>query len=682
MSMIENIRNRQGLLLVMIGLGMLGFLIPYDAVMAMFGSGGNRTVGEVNGQEISGLEYQQNVQSRRSMGFSGDQLQNEVWNDLVTGIVLSESYDALGLGMSDAEFQGLLFENGDSPYMNRAFYSNAQNKQYWQQQFATMLQTPQGKSNFMNYRRIIEMKRMKEKFDKLAVSGVYSNSLEGAYDYEAAQRKVSFNYVVKKYNDIPADEVEVSDADVKRYYDRHKNDAEYEQRAGRDISFVRIPVKATAEDGEALQANLEAMKAAWSDTDLTDEEFLANEGINARPQRFDREKLESDINEAEIFNSEIGSLLGPYQKGQSFRLAKVLSFSQEPDSASCRHILLSADNPDDRKEMDALMQKADSLKRVIRRGGDFAELAAEYSEDPGSKTKGGFYDFFARGRMVAPFENFCFENKPGALGAVETRFGVHLIEVMEHTSAKDKAEVIFVDVPIEPSDKTQRDAYGAASEFAINISDLATLETAAKDAGYAISTAKDIQAAAQNISGLQSAGEVIAWAYNADEGQISNPILADGTYVVAILDRIKEKGVPPFANVEAAMRQGAIREAKAEKYMAMMREGTLEEIAANIGSTVQVASNVALKFPTVRSVGTSAEPTVVGAAFAFESGSISSPIEGKNGIWVISPVNIVEPTEKTDFLSEQTTLLSRARGGFEARLLAAMQDKAEVKDMR
>ena len=58
----------------MIGIGMLGFLVPYDAVMALFGQTGNRDVGEVNGVAISGAQYQMEVQERRRLGFSGDQL--------------------------------------------------------------------------------------------------------------------------------------------------------------------------------------------------------------------------------------------------------------------------------------------------------------------------------------------------------------------------------------------------------------------------------------------------------------------------------------------------------------------------------------------------------------------------------------------------------------------------------
>ena len=52
--------------------------------------------------------------------------------------------------------------------------------------------------------------------------------------------------------------------------------------------------------------------------------------------------------------------------------------------------------------------------------------------------------------MVKPFEDFCFENKPGKIGAVETSFGVHLIEVMEHTDAVEQVRVALIERAIEP----------------------------------------------------------------------------------------------------------------------------------------------------------------------------------------------------------------------------------------
>ena len=91
-----------------------------------------------------------------------------------------------------------------------------------------MLSTPQGKSDFMAYKRLIVEKRLREKFDNLVTSGIYTNALEGKYDFITANRKVNFNYAFKSYNDIDDSEVSVSDSDVKSYFRAHKGDDEFQ----------------------------------------------------------------------------------------------------------------------------------------------------------------------------------------------------------------------------------------------------------------------------------------------------------------------------------------------------------------------------------------------------------------------------------------------------------------------
>ena len=68
MGMIESIRNRQTLLLTIIGIGMLSFLVPYDAVIALFGNqAGTQSAGVVNGDDISFMEYRTKVQQRNDL---------------------------------------------------------------------------------------------------------------------------------------------------------------------------------------------------------------------------------------------------------------------------------------------------------------------------------------------------------------------------------------------------------------------------------------------------------------------------------------------------------------------------------------------------------------------------------------------------------------------------------------
>ena len=683
MSMIQQIRNRQGLLIVMIGIGMLGFLVPYDAVIALMGQGGSQDVGEVDGTAISAAEYQMEVQERRRLGFSGDQLAEEVWSDLTSNVVLQDDFDALGLTVSDEEYEEMLFGNAFSPYMNRAFYSNAENKNFWQTNFDAMLSSEQGVRDFLSYKRLIISKRKREKYDNLVTSGIYSNSLEGKFDYLGANQKVSFNYVLKSFNQIDDSEIEITDADVRAYYKAHKNDADLNQKAGRNITFVRIPLQASPEDAQAIEDELNSFRSVWENTEDSDSLFVSTVNEQAFASTILQESdVETDVNEAAFFEAEAGDIVGPYQKGSAYRLARIMDFFSESDSASCRHILLKATNAQDEAEMAGLMERADSLKRALRRGASFDDLAERFSDDPGSKSTGGVYELFPRGRMVKPFENFCFENKPGSIGAVETSFGVHLIEVLDQTEPRARVEVAMIERAIEPSSTTARDSYSAASEFAISATTREEFMKSAGEAGYSTNVATDVVRGANSLSGLRNAAELVGWAYGAETGEVSNPILVDKNYVVGFLDRITAKGAPEFEYVEDQMRTGAIKEAKGELYASKMMSGSLEEIATGVGATKAAASNVSLKFPTISTAGSQAEPEVVGMAFAIPVGNVSNPIIGNNGIWVIAPTSVSEATNKNDYLSEQTTLLSRARGAATIRLSNAMMDAGDLQDNR
>ena len=280
-------------------------------------------------------------------------------------------------------------------------------------------------------------------------------------------------------------------------------------------------------------------------------------------------------------------------KKQSYRLAKVMDFFSEPDSAAC-HILLKANNPQDAEEMAGLMNRADSLKRALRRGASFDDLAEHCSEDPGSKSKGGLRSLptWTHGR---PFEDFCFENKPGSIGAVKTSFGVHLIEVMEHTDAVEQVRIALIERAIEPSTSCTRLRY----EVVRHSSNSRSIHAGRWRCRLCNQHGYRCCAKRKDRSGLRNAAELVSWAYNAEPGEVSNPILIDKNYVVGYLDRITEEGAPLFEYVENEMRTGAIKEAKGELYSDRMATGSLDEIASSVGGSVASATNVALKFPTI-----------------------------------------------------------------------------------
>ena len=109
-----------------------------------------------------------------------------------------------------------------------------------------------------------------------------------------------------------------------------------------------------------------------------------------------------------------------------------------PETVHARHILIKVDEKDDEKTKEAKKIKIEEIKKQLVAGADFGKIAQESSECP-SKDRGGDLGTFPRGRMVQPFEDAAFTQKVNEVGpVVETKFGYHIIEVVEHNQAQEK----------------------------------------------------------------------------------------------------------------------------------------------------------------------------------------------------------------------------------------------------
>jgi parvulin-like peptidyl-prolyl isomerase len=134
---------------------------------------------------------------------------------------------------------------------------------------------------------------------------------------------------------------------------------------------------------------------------------------------------------------------------------------EQPETAHVRHILLltmdpatRASLPDD--QMKAKRKQIDGILKRARSGEDFAKLAAQYSEDPGSKDNGGELQPFARGQMVPEFEAAAFSLNTNQISdVITTTYGYHIIKSLGKTPAK-KVEYATVSDKIRDYLKTQK----------------------------------------------------------------------------------------------------------------------------------------------------------------------------------------------------------------------------------
>lgn len=111
---------------------------------------------------------------------------------------------------------------------------------------------------------------------------------------------------------------------------------------------------------------------------------------------------------------------------------KDLYEQQQPGTrVHARHILFTVPSGATQEQRDSIHALAEKVRQEAVAGQDFAKLAREYSQDPGTAQKGGDLGTFGRGQMVGPFEKAAFALKPGQISdVVETPFGFHIIQVL------------------------------------------------------------------------------------------------------------------------------------------------------------------------------------------------------------------------------------------------------------
>ena len=142
------------------------------------------------------------------------------------------------------------------------------------------------------------------------------------------------------------------------------------------------------------------------------------------------------------------------QEVLEFFEAKKDSMGKIPESFNLSHILLEIKPRGE--SLQRARTKIDSIKNLINNGADFAGLAREFSDDPGSKANGGELGFFGRGELVPEFENVAFSlNKGEVSDIVQTQFGFHIIQLIERQGDKINCRHILIQFQTDESDEEE-----------------------------------------------------------------------------------------------------------------------------------------------------------------------------------------------------------------------------------
>jgi peptidyl-prolyl cis-trans isomerase D len=681
MALIEKIRRQGWLVLAMVGIGILGFLIPYDAVMSFFGSN-NSNIGEIAGVNIDQAKWQAALQKRQPLfQYNGNQqsLSNDTWNQMVDQIIYKDGFDQLGLTISEEEYEDVTFGSNISPFVMNTIYGgqvSEEAKENLRMNFERMgLENPAMLSGWQD---LIKEMRQREKYDAMVKKGLFANSVDAKWAFKMQNDKASVDYVVKTFAEIPDSEVSYSESDLKAWYSKHKNEPQYKQELGRSVEYISFPIKASDDDTTEVLSALNSLAGAFQAA-KDDSSFAAMNSVNSGFVVLNvKAGMLPEPYNTQALNDSIGKVIGPFNDGGYMKLAKIMKRSMEVDSVQARHILVEEKGAEGKA-------KADSLKRVISSQKNFAAMAAIFGTD-GTKDNGGDLGMFGRGAMVKPFEDAAFNGKVGEIQVVETSFGYHVVEVTKKNTPALTVKLATIDKAVAPSQRTIRSQYSAAKEFALAYNDTASFRSASDtlNGGTRRITAKNIKPNATAITGLQNGGEVVSWAFGAKEGEVSQPMMIDGQYIIAALTEVKEKGTPSFSNLRETAIAEVLKEKKAEKYVPLMKDGTLADIAAAAGTSSKRSDNVTLRSNNIPGSGVSvAENVVIGTLFGMQTGHMSSPIVGNGGVYVITRLSdIAAGTSADEYVSDQDRLISSWQQRASNAVYNSYKEAANIEDNR
>lgn len=189
--------------------------------------------------------------------------------------------------------------------------------------------------------------------------------------------------------------------------------------------------KAAATDKEIGEV-MEAMKAQLP-AGMTMDDLLKKNKINIKKMR---EDIGMNLSINKLIMQELGGKINVADQEVSDFFNKNQEKFKQPEKVHARHILVAKAADDTDKIKTEKRTKAEDLRRQLVAGTDFASLAAKSSDCP-SRQNGGDLGFFSRGQMVKPFEDAAFSQEKNVIGpVVETDFGYHIIQVLEHQSAQ------------------------------------------------------------------------------------------------------------------------------------------------------------------------------------------------------------------------------------------------------
>jgi peptidyl-prolyl cis-trans isomerase D len=485
------------------------------------------------------------------------------------------------------------------------------------------------------------------------------------------EKSVKEQILLSQLQNLIAGSALVSDSEVRQAFDKQNAKVKFDYAVLRRDDLLKQIKPSDAE----LKAFYERNKATYNNS--------IPEKRKVRYVVLDNAKIEAGVS---VSHEDLQSFYDQHR--DDYRV---------PEQVNVSHILIKtplpgADGKVDPKGVEEARKKAEDVLKQLKAGGNFADLAKKYSEDPGSGKSGGSLGWIGKGRTVPEFEKAAFSLDKGATsGLVQSSYGFHIIRLDDKQAAHLKT-LDEVKDQIEGSIKQQKAAQAATNQVNALLAQARSGgldKTAAAKGLNVINT--DFVGNTDTLPGIGSSPQFMSAVFGAAEKSPPDQVQVAQGYAVFEVLAIKPASTPTFEEIRSRVED----EFKNERVAALLAQKTQEladrakaehdlKKAAKEAGAVMKTSDFVLPDGQVPDIGSMGGGAAV--AFTLKQGEISGPItNGTTGV-VLAILDRQEPTAQ-DFEAKKDQIrdgLIQAKqqeifGLFVTNLRAQMEKSGKIK---
>jgi peptidyl-prolyl cis-trans isomerase D len=737
MAVIGKIREKSGLLVFIVGLGLLLFIIPFNEIIQKFQGTGEQPIGEINGEEMMDSDWNFNARSQNMFQGYGNipddyriQQETQLWNQMIIDTLLKTEVNKIGLQVGQIELNDYLilgdypddqlkeqFSFELTPGGEKVFRKDSVKK--WYDRLVTETASLQGdqaaqqkRAIYQNIESPFKVNRLKKKYNAMAKYAVIATNSETTKSLIEKNASLDVSFVAKDINTIPDSSVVVSNADIKSYYEKHKNEVKWKiEDDYRSFDYVLIDIVPTEVDKENIMKNLDKVKTAFSNASNDTSFVMANSdtkigATQQNPQALDvmpagefdqfQSAFPIEVN-TQITNAKKGDVVGPFAYTGQDGISKVILVkvrdSYSRNETEVRHILIGTKAAGlevgvNDKEIAAQAKLADSIANVLRADNSkFALLATQFTDDKqGFAQNKGYYNVYPEAGLVPEFKNFALEGNVGDIKSVKTDYGYHVMEITKRGDFSHNF-ITLIDKEVKPSKETKM--------IVFEMQGLAFMDAAQKNfenaaSEFNLEAGKDEIRLSYPLSrDLGYVKSLVEWSFaeGRKSGEVSTPIeTKDGKYLVAKLKAVANYGSPSFDAVKERMEKEVLKTKKIAYVKNLVKNvKTLEEattLLAGTGISENVISLDMDNFPGMGATDNSRDPKAIAKTFLIKNTNEVNIIEGDQGVYVVMVKSKNFTPAPTEIAEQKQQLTTERQNYVESNLVLSLFKMADVKDWR